>query len=94
MEANKQLRKDLANLGAELAIARGLTDVDGARTQQILVRGSLTSELVDRLTQNPFLEAQMSEKMTERTVLAQASGGPKRRRTSSSSRAPRLGFFN
>lgn len=94
MEANKQLRKDLANLGAELAIARGLTDVDGARMQQVLVRGSLASELVDRLTQNPLLEAQMSEEMTERTALAQASSGPKRRRTSSSSRAPRLGFFN
>lgn len=97
MEASKQLRKDVANLGAELAIDRGLREVDGARMQQVLAGGSLPPDLVDRLTQNLFLEAQMSEKIMERTVLVrdlsgsqhQPSGtnGAKRRAHSFRSRA-------
>jgi chromosome segregation ATPase len=93
MEVNKQLRKDVANLGAELALDRGLNEVDGTRTHQALARGSLTSELVDRLTQNPFFEGYLLEKITERAVQALASrnaqsppeqtGRPKRRRTAS-----------
>jgi chromosome segregation ATPase len=103
MEANKQLRKDVANLGAELAVDRGLTEVDGARMHQALARGSLTAELVDRLTQNAFFEDCLLEKITERAVLvARASSHsqpsrpeltgprPKRRRTAPALSEPPL----
>jgi hypothetical protein len=89
MEANKQLRKDIANLGAELMIERGFREVDGALLHQELVRGSLAADLVDRLVQNPFLEVQISEKLREQAVLGRSSSdsqrsqrsGAKRRRT-------------
>jgi len=103
MEANKQLRKDVANLGAELAVDRGLTEVDGARMLQALARGSLTAELVDRLTQNAFFEDCLLEKITERAVLVarasshsqpsppeQTGPRPKRRRTAPALSEPPL----
>jgi hypothetical protein len=74
MEENKQLRKDIANLGAELVIDRGLNVKDCARLQHELACGSLTAELVDRLVQNPFLEAQMTEKIKERDSMGRGSG--------------------
>ena len=102
MELNKQLRKDIANIGAELALERGLSRgyeiVNGARLEEALalgslktdllgmVRGSLTAEVMDRLAQSPFIEAQMAEKIQERIARSQKSSDDEPSQTNSAKR--------
>src|SRR5438874_10409160 len=65
LEVNKQQQKDIASLGAEIALKMGLQECDIARMQTELLRGGLNCELVSRLAQNGFLKDQMAEKMKE-----------------------------
>ena len=74
LEVNKQQQKDIASLGAEIALKMGLQECDIARMQTELLRGGLNCELVSRLAQNGFLKDQMAEKMKERAMLAHESG--------------------
>ena len=70
MDANKELRKDVAILAAELVLDRGVKEFARAGVQEaLLARGSsLASDLVDRVMQNAFLEFQVAEKVREREL--------------------------